>query len=45
MGLADGSCETAVVSMMALIAKAVPVSSWQEVQWQPWTIMGGKLTE
>jgi hypothetical protein len=28
-------------SYMAFRAKAVPVSTWQDVQWQAWTMRGG----
>lgn len=40
---AEGRRETADDSMMALMAKALPIWRWQSVQWQVWTRRGGRL--
>lgn len=40
---AEGRRETADDSMMALMAKALPIWRWQRVQWQVWTRRGGRL--
>lgn len=39
-GVDEGRRVTLLDSMTAFRANAVPVSRWQEVQWQQWTIRG-----
>jgi len=47
VGTASGapvSSSTRLGSIKALIAKALPVSVWQQVQWQQWTNIGGDVS-